>query len=165
MKKLDYIDYRIISSYLLIHLFIIISYYYQWLDRNYIKEFYFVIGIISTFLVFDVLDRRLKKMKMLTVWLVIGFVQLIFYYTYKDLNDLQAVNGTYIDWLKGVPSALIVSCVLNLINRKIFCDYFIVTTFRLDSNEILKDEDRLLRPTDYLFSIIGFMVIIFVVLI
>ena len=75
MKKLDYIDYRIISSYLLIHLFIIITYYYQWLDRNYIKEFYFVIGIISTFLVFDVLDRRLKKMKMLTVWLVIGFVQ------------------------------------------------------------------------------------------
>lgn len=164
MKKIKYFDIAIIGLYLMIHLIIIISYHYRWLDRNFILEFYFIIGIISTFLIFDILSKRLIITKVFLTWSLIGLVQLFFYYTYRDLGDLQAVEGSYIDWLKGVPAALIVGRVLNLINKKIYGDYFIVTTFRLDPNEILKGEDRRLRPADYLFSIIGFIAIVLVVI-
>lgn len=160
MKKNDYI---FIALYLLLHVFIVVSYYYLWGYRNFIKEFYFVIGIISTFLIFDVYNSNLRKRNVLIIWSLIGISQLIFYYTFKDIDGLQAVRGTYIDWLKGVPAALFVNFILNSINKKIFGDYFIVTTFRLDPNEKIKGEDRLLRPTDYLFSIIGFISIICIV--
>lgn len=165
MKKFNNTDYIIISVYVIFHLILIFSYKYSWLDRGFIKEYYFIVGIASTFLIFDVLNKNLRKKKVLILWSIIGLIQLSFYFLYKDVGDLQATRGTYIDWLKGVPVALIVCFVLNLINKKLYGDYFIVTTFRLDSKEVLEGDNRPLRPADYLFSIIGFITIISIVVV
>lgn len=165
MKKFNNKDYTIILAYLIFHLIIIICYMYSWLDRDFIKEYYFIVGIASTFLIFDILNKNLRKKKILILWSIIGLIQLSFYFLYKDISDLQATRGTYIDWLKGLPVALIVGFILNLINKKLYGDYVIITTFRLDSNEVLEGDNRPLRPADYLFSIIGFITIIFIVMI
>lgn len=164
-EELDNWDYHITFIYFIFHLLLFIIYHFNLIDRNFIKEFYFIIGIISTFLVFDVFSIRFRKMKMFLIWITIGVIQLFIYYKFRKYYNLKVINGTYIDWLKGVPAALIVSFILNSINNRIFGDHFIVTTFRLKADEIVSGETRKLRPTDYLFSIIGFLFIVLIVMI
>ena len=93
---------------------------------------------------------------------MMGVVQLIIYFNYKNIPELQAPNGSYIDWMKAMPFTILVLFILNFINKKLYGDYFIVTMLRMGNKNI---NERDLRPADYMFSIIGFMTIIIAVIV
>ncbi len=130
-------------------------------NREFISEFYFIIPFIFVFLIFDVCHKRFWNKKILLIWGIIGITQLIIYYSFKDLPELQAVNGNHLVWLKALPLTILTSYTLNLINQYKYGDNFIVTTLRLDRKRIDPKDGRKLRDADYFFSVIGFMIIIF----
>ena len=158
MKKTDWI---LLFSYLGINLIVWFIYFFNLYNREFISEFYFVIPLIYVYLIFDIFHKQFWNKKILLIWGVIGITQLIIYYTLKDLPEFQAVNGNYFEWLKALPITILVSFTLNLINQRIYGDNFIVTSMRLNSDRIDPKDGRKLRPADYIFSLIGYMAIIF----
>tara|TARA_R100001369_G_scaffold79723_1_gene109802 strand:+ start:23 stop:517 length:495 start_codon:yes stop_codon:yes gene_type:complete len=158
LKKIDWI---LLISYLGINLIVCLVYFLGIYNREFISEFYFAIPIIFVFLIFDVYHKRFWNKNILLIWGFIGIAQLIIYYSLKDLPEFQAVNGNNLVWLKALPLTILTSYTLNLINQYKFGDNFIVTTMRLNSDKIDPKDGRKLRPADYIFSLIGFMIIIF----
>ena len=158
MKK---IDWTLLLAYIGIHIIIGLIYVFDLYDREWIQDFYFVIPFIYVFLIFDIYHKRFWNNRILLIWGIIGIVQLAFYYNYRDLPEIQAVNGNDLIWLKALPLTIFTSFILNLINKKIYGDNFIVTAFRLDPNRIDQKDGRKLRPADYIISVSGFMIIIF----
>ncbi len=148
-------------SYTGLNLIIGLAYLIDLYDRQFIMEFYFFIPLVFVFLIFDVFHKRFWNKKVLLIWGVIGIAQLIAYYSFKDLPELQAVNGNRLEWLKALPLTIFISFILNLINKKVYGDYFIVTTMRLDPKRVDPKDERKLRPADYVFSFTGFLIIIF----
>lgn len=126
-----------------------------------IQSFYFIIPFIFVFLIFDVYHKRFWNNRILLIWGVIGIIQLIVYYNYCDLPQIQAVNGNDLIWLKALPLTILTLFILNRINNKIYGDNFIVTAFRLEPNRIELKDGRKLRPADYIFSVSGLLIIIF----
>lgn len=90
---------------------------------------------------------------------IIGIAQLAIYFSFKDLPELQAVNRNHLVWLKALPLTILTSYILNLINQYKYVDNFIVTTMRLDCIRINPKDGWKLRDADYLFSVIGFIII------
>jgi hypothetical protein len=158
LKKTDWI---LLITYIGIHIIVGLIYVLNIYDRELIQDFYFVIPFIFVFLIFDVFHRRFWINRILLIWGVIGIIQLIVYYNYRDLPQIQAVNGNDLIWLKALPLTILTIFILNRINIKIYGDNFIVTTFRLEPNRIEPKDGRKLRPADYIFSISGFFIIIF----
>ncbi|MFC4267334.1 hypothetical protein [Polaribacter marinivivus] len=158
MKKIDWI---LLFSYLGINLIVWLIYFLDLYNREFISEFYFTIPFIFTFLIFDIFHKRFWNKKILLIWGIIGVAQLVIYFSFKDLPELQAVNGNHLVWLKALPLTVLTSYILNLINQYKYGDNFIVTTMRLDRKSIDPKDGRKLRDADYLFSVIGIMIIIF----
>ena len=164
MVKLNKGDWLLTIVYLLVNIGAFVVYHFELLDRDFIKKYYFVIGLLFFFLVFDVYNKRFRKTIMLIVWGVIGTIQLVLYYQYKDFPEFSTANGNCIKWLKAMPITVLVIFVFNYINRKLYDDYFIMTTMRITGKHGDIDE-RELRPMDYLFSVIGtILILIFVIL-
>ncbi len=159
--KLKKIDWILLITYIGIHIIIGLIYVFDLYDREWILNVYFVIPFIYVFLIFDVYHKRFWNNRILLIWGIIGVIQLITYYSYRDLPQIQAVNGNDLIWLKALPLTILTSFILNLINKKVYGDNFIVTAFRLDPNRIEPKDGRKLRPADYVFSVIGFIIIIF----
>ena len=158
MKRIDWI---VLFSYLGINLIVWLIYFFDLYNKEFISEFYFAIPFVFVFLIFDVYHKRLWNKKILLIWGIIGIAQLIIYYSLKDLPELQAVNGNHLVWLKALPLTILTSYTLNLINQYKYGDNFIVTSMRLNPDRIDSKVGRKLRPADYVFSLIGFMIIIF----
>lgn len=158
MKGIDKI---LLFTYIGIHVIVGLIYMLNLYDREWIQDFYFVIPLCYVFLIFDVYHKRFWINKILFIWGLLGVIQLVFYYTYRDLPQIQNVNGNDLVWLKALPLTIVTSFILNLINKRIYGDNFIVTTLRLDSNRIDPNDGRKLRPADYIFSFGGFMMILF----
>ncbi|NER15097.1 hypothetical protein GWK08_16705 [Leptobacterium flavescens] len=158
LKKIDWI---LLITYLGIHLILGVVYALNLYDREWIQDFYFIIPFIFVFLIFDIYHKRLWNNKVLLIWGIIGLIQTIVYYYYHDLPQIQAVNGNDLIWLKALPLTVLTSFIFNLINKRIYGDNFIVTSLRLDPNRIDPKDGRKLRPADYIFSLSGFLIIIF----
>ena len=158
MKKIDWI---LLFSYLGINLIVWLVYFFNLYDREFISGYYFAVTFIFVFLIFDIYHKRFWDKKILLIWGMIGVAQLVIYYSLKDLPELQAVNGNHLEWLKALPLTLLTSYTLNLINQYKYGDNFIVTSMRLNQDRIDPKDGRKLRPADYVFSVLGFMIIIF----
>ena len=158
LKKIDWI---LLVSYIGINLLLFLSYVYNLINREFLTEYYFVLPFIFVFLIFDIYHKRFWNIKVLGIWSVIGIFQLVFYYYFKDLPELQAVNGNHITWLKAMPITLATMFIFNTINKRIYGDNFIVTMLRFDSKVVNPEDGRKLRPMDYMFSFCGFLIILF----
>lgn len=163
MPKLNRGDWFLTIIYLFVNIAIYVVYHFELLERNFIKKYYFIIGLVFFFLVFDVYNKRFRKTMMLILWGGVGAVQLILYYLYKDFPEFRTSNGNCIKWLKAMPFTILVIFIFNYINRKLYGDYFIITTMRITGRHEDIDE-RELRPLDYLFSIIGSILILVIVI-
>ena len=157
MKRIDWI---LLISYLGINLLIWLIYFFNLYDREFISGYYFAVPFIFVFLIFDVYHKRFWNKKILLIWGIIGIGQLFIYYSLNNLSELQAVNGNHLEWLKALPITILTSYTLNLINKYKYGDNFIVTSIRLNPDRINPKDGRKLRPADYMFSLIGFMIII-----
>ena len=158
MKKTDW---TLLGFYIGLNIIVGLIYGLNLYDKEFIKDYYFVIPFIYFFLVFDVFHTRFWNKKVLLIWGVLGLIQLFVYLKFKDLPELQHVNGNAIDWLKALPITIATNICFNFINQKIYGDNFIVTTMRLNPDRIEPEDGRKLRPADYFFSVCGFLIIIF----
>ncbi len=147
--------------YIGIHIIVGLIYTLNLYNRESIQDFYFAIPFIYVFLIFDIYHKRFWNNRILLIWGIIGIIQLVIYYNFRNLPEIQNVNGNDLTWLKALPLTVLTSFTLNLINKKVYGDNFVVTALRLDSNRIEPKDGRKLRPADYFFSITGFIIIIF----
>lgn len=158
MNKTDWI---LLSFYLGLNLLIGLIYGLNLYDREFITKFYFLLPFIFFFLVFDVFHKRFWNKNVLLIWGILGLIQFVLYFMFKDLPQFQAVNGNALTWLKALPITIVTMFCFNLVNKKLYGDNFIVTTMRLNPNKMEPEDGRKLRPADYMFSVGGSIIIIF----
>ncbi len=163
MIKLDKGDYTLTTIYVIVNIGALLIFYFDILEKSFFNKYFFIVGLVFFFLIFTVFYKRFRKKRMLIIWGILGLIQLIAYYYYRDYPELQTMRGSSLRWLKAMPATIAVFYLFNLINRKLYGDYFIVTVMRIAGRHVDIDE-RELRPMDSMFSFIGFMIILLVVI-
>ena len=162
MQKTDFnkIDYFVIGLYLLIGLLIFFCYYQNVLSQKTINESVLAFGFMGAFGLYGLYYKRLRILKVLGVWILIGLIQIVIYLTNKHNTDFEsAIGGSYLEYLIMLPILILAFSLLRYLYWLIYKQELVITALHLRTGEIV--DQRKLRGTDFVFSIIGMGVIIF----
>ncbi|WP_416440321.1 hypothetical protein ACH3O9_10945 [Leeuwenhoekiella sp. A16] len=162
MKKrnLRKIDYLVLGLYLIIGFLIFIFYYQTLLPQKIINNCVLAFGFCFPFLLYGLYYKRFRDLKVITIWSFIAILQIGLYLTYKQNSDFISARGTsYLEYLIMLPILIITFSLLRFLYRLIFKKELIINVYNIRDREI--GEEREVSDADLVFSIIGFVILIF----
>jgi hypothetical protein len=152
-KKIDIIDYVVMSIYISIGIFICISYEFALLDQKYINGILSGFTFIGPLLLFNLYYKRFQIIVVWLIWIIIGVLQAIYVLALRKNVDFDAVNGSYADLGWSLLILLIMIAIFRFINIKFFNQEFMLVTRFSDTSE------RKTTAIDYIFSFLGLMIL------
>ena len=152
-KRIDKIDYAVITLYVTIGLFIYLSYNNNLIDQKYINSILIALTFAGPLLLFMMYYKRYRILYVWLIWIVLGILQLLILSQLRTNIDFKAVNGTYADSSWNLLIMVLMVGFFRLINIVIFKQEFVVATKFSDQIE------RKFTPFDYGLFLFGFLVL------
>lgn len=157
LKKIDYI---VLGLYLIIGFLIFIFYYQNIIPQKTINESILAFGFGCPFLLYGLYYKRFRNVKVITIWTLIALFQIGIYLKFKQKSDFISVIGSsYLEYLIMLPISIIIFSLLRYLYWLIYKQELVITALNFKTGEIV--ENRRLRGTDFVFSIIGMSIMIF----
>ncbi|WP_439185933.1 hypothetical protein [Carboxylicivirga taeanensis] len=138
-----------------------IGYKSDYFEFQFIKKAIGLTGFGSALLIYGIYSKKLRNNKIFIVWLVIGLVQFIIYILYSDLPEFSTPKGSVLSPIKGLLIAVVVYRGIRHLYYKIFRRELIITDRGDFVGERSFDEQRTIGKSDFIFSILGGLIIIF----
>jgi FlaA1/EpsC-like NDP-sugar epimerase len=154
-------DIILIFIYIIWCVFLTIGYKTDYLDFQFVKKAIGLTGFAPAFLIYGIYSKQLRNNKIFLAWFVIGSIQFIIYLLYSDLPEFSNARGSVLSPIKGLLFTVIVYRGIRHIYYKIFRRELIITDRRGFVGSRSLEEQRTIGKSDFVFSIIGGLIIIF----
>ncbi len=152
-KRIDIIDYVVMSLYIAIGLFIFMSYKYSLLDQKQINSLLAGLTFIGPLFLFMMYYKRFRILSVWFIWIFIGVLQVLFVLPLRNNLDFNAVNGTYADSGWNLLILVTLIAIFRIISIKLFNQEFVLATRFSDTSE------RKFTTLDYLLSFLGLIIL------
>jgi hypothetical protein len=118
-----------------------------------------ITGFTSAFLIYFFYNRKLNNNKICLIWTALSVVQLLLYLNYKDLRGLNIMQINALSSLKGLFVSILTYNALRYLYFKLFKSELIITSNLYFIGSRSNAERRLIRKSDFIFSIVGAIII------
>ena len=152
--KLLVADFIVIFTHLLVGLIFFGLCNLDLLSRTDIKEWISGYFFLMPFALVGLFFRNLRRLKFYFIWIVIGIIQMMIYYSLSDNPDFQFVRGNGLSGLKALLPTLIVFQILRLTFFNLRGQEMIVTMRRGRMTMWEEEEKRNMTWLEVLFSML-----------
>lgn len=153
-RKIDTVDYVVISVYLCFGLFICLSYQYTFLPQRIINNLLTILTFITPLSLYWLYFKRFRILSVWLVWLTIAILQAIILLPLLNNLDFKAMNGTYADSCLNLLIMLFVISIIRFIYRVFYNQEFVI------ASKFVHQDERKFTLFDYLVMILGMLIII-----
>lgn len=156
-RKIDKVDYIVISLYLLIGGFIWCAYTFSIIPQQNINQILLALTFGGPFSLFLMYYKRLRISSVSIIWFCIGFLQWFLVDRLKDNSDFDSVVGSYADNGLNLLAMMVIFTVFRFISLMITKQEFMISAW------FSPRDDRKLNFLDYIFTIAGLILITIVI--
>jgi len=156
-RKIDKIDYIVISLYLLIGGCIWFAYSFSILPQQDINKILLALTFGGPFSLFLMYYKRLRIPMVSLIWFCIGFLQWFLVDKLKDNSDFNSVVGTYADYDLNLLAMMVIFTVFRLLSLLITKQEFMMAAW------FSPRDNRELNFLDYIFTFAGLILITIVI--
>jgi len=152
-RKIDKVDYIVISLYLLIGSFIWCSYTFSIIPQKSINQILLSLtfaGPISLFLMYY---RRFRIPLISLIWFCLGFLQWLLLDRLKDNSDFDTSIGTYADYDLNLFAMMVIFTLFRLLSLLITKQEFTVAAW------FSPKDNKEPNIHDYIFTFAGFLLL------
>lgn len=147
------VDYIVISIYLLIWGFIVISYNFSFLELKTVNRSIEQITLFAPTILLISYFKRLRVFKVNLTWLVLSVLQAMILFSFRNEKDFQHGTGSYFDLKYNLLIMLIMFFAFRLIYFYFFKQELIIVTKFANFNE------RKANYFDYFFTVLGIIIL------
>ena len=156
-RKIDKVDYIVISLYLLIGGFIWCVYNLSIIPQQNIKQVLLALTFAGPFSLFLMYYKRLRIPLVSIIWFCIGFLQWFLMDRLKDKSDFDSVVGAYADYDLNLLAMMVIFTVFRLSSLLITKQEFMMAAW------FSPRDNRKLNFLDYIFTFAGLILITIVI--
>jgi hypothetical protein len=165
VPELKTFDVIILLIYSLWCLSLILGFKNEYLELQFINKAIGLTGFGSALLIYGIYNKKLRNNKIFFAWLVIGLFQLIIYILYSELPEFSNPRGSILSPLKGLLFSVITYRGIRHLYYNIFKRELIITGRSMFVGSYSQDGHRTIGKADFIFSIIGGIIITIVTII
>jgi hypothetical protein len=154
-RKIDKVDYIVISLYLLIGGFIWGAYKFSIIPQQNINQVLLALTFAGPFSLFLMYYKRLRIPVVSIIWFCLGFLQWFLVDKLKDNSD--SVFGTYADYDLNLLAMMVVFSVFRLLSLLITKQEFMMAAW------FSPRDNRKLNFLDYIFTFTGLILLTIVI--
>ncbi|MFT6216947.1 MAG: hypothetical protein ACJAS3_003365 [Roseivirga sp.] len=156
-RKIDKVDYIVISLYLLIGGFIWCAYTFSIIPQQNINQILLALTFAGPFSLFLMYYKRLRIPLVSIIWFCIGFLQWFLVNRLKDNSNFDSVVGTYTDYDLNLLAMMVIFTVFRLLSLLITKQEFMMAAW------FSPRDNRKLNFLDYIFTFAGLILITIVI--
>jgi hypothetical protein len=156
-KKIDKVDYIVISLYLLIGVFIWGAYKFSIIPQQNINQLLLALTFVGPFSLFLMYYKRLRIPVVSIIWFCLGFLQWFLVDELKGNSDFDSKIGTYADYDLNLLAMMVIFIVFRLLSLLITKQEFMMAAW------FSPRDNRKLNFLDYIFTFTGLILILIVI--
>lgn len=152
-RKIDKVDYIVISLYLLIGSFIWCSYTFSIIPQKSINQILLALTFAGPITLFLMYYLRFRIPLVSLIWFCLGFLQWLLLDRLKDNSDFDTRIGTYADYDLNLLAMMVIFTLFRILSLLITKQEFTIAAWFSPKDN--KDPNIL----DYIFTFAGFLLL------